>query len=183
DASGVGLAGAGLSDGLSACAAKLPFADLSGRAARKLAGRTAPPTDPKRPLKQCAPCLPSRRRRLGVLKGQRPQGRRRRLRWRMFGLIPLFHTVAPLSHSLRNVMLWIKALHIVFIASWFAGLFYLPRIFVNLAQTQDRAAYDVFLGMARRLFRFLTILAIPSVVLCLLLFMSYGLSIGRSNAV
>ena len=30
-------------------------------------------------------------------------------------------------------MLWIKALHIVFIASWFAGLFYLPRIFVNLA--------------------------------------------------
>jgi len=38
DASGVGLAGAGLSDGLAACAAKLPFADLSGRAARKLAG-------------------------------------------------------------------------------------------------------------------------------------------------
>jgi putative membrane protein len=30
-------------------------------------------------------------------------------------------------------MLWIKALHIVFVASWFAGLFYLPRIFVNLA--------------------------------------------------
>ena len=30
-------------------------------------------------------------------------------------------------------MLWIKTLHIVFVASWFAGLFYLPRIFVNLA--------------------------------------------------
>ena len=30
-------------------------------------------------------------------------------------------------------MLWVKALHIVFVASWFAGLFYLPRIFVNLA--------------------------------------------------
>ncbi len=30
-------------------------------------------------------------------------------------------------------MLWVKSLHIVFIASWFAGLFYLPRIFVNLA--------------------------------------------------
>ena len=31
-------------------------------------------------------------------------------------------------------MLWIKTLHIVFVASWFAGLFYLPRIFVNLAE-------------------------------------------------
>ena len=33
-------------------------------------------------------------------------------------------------------MLWVKAFHIVFIASWFAGLFYLPRIFVNLAMVQ-----------------------------------------------
>ncbi len=37
-------------------------------------------------------------------------------------------------------MLWIKALHIVFVASWFAGLFYLPRIFVNLAMETDPAA-------------------------------------------
>ena len=35
------------------------------------------------------------------------------------------------------LMLWVKALHIVFIASWFAGLFYLPRIYVNLAQQTD----------------------------------------------
>lgn len=75
-------------------------------------------------------------------------------------------------------MLWIKALHIVFIASWFAGLFYLPRIFVNLAQTSDKGAHDVLLGMARRLFRFMTILAIPAVLLGLWLFMIYG--IGRS---
>ena len=34
-------------------------------------------------------------------------------------------------------MLWVKTFHIVFIASWFAGLFYLPRIYVNLAQTND----------------------------------------------
>ena len=34
-------------------------------------------------------------------------------------------------------MLWVKTFHIVFIASWFAGLFYLPRIFVNLAQQTD----------------------------------------------
>ena len=37
-------------------------------------------------------------------------------------------------------MLWVKAFHIVFIASWFAGLFYLPRIFVNLAMETERAA-------------------------------------------
>ena len=36
--------------------------------------------------------------------------------------------------------LWIKAFHIIFIASWFAGLFYLPRIYVNLAQETDAAA-------------------------------------------
>ena len=37
------------------------------------------------------------------------------------------------AHGDNPPMLWIKAFHIVFVASWFAGLFYLPRIFVNLA--------------------------------------------------
>jgi putative membrane protein len=78
-------------------------------------------------------------------------------------------------------MLWIKALHIVFIASWFAGLFYLPRIFVNLAQTTDTGARDVLLGMARRLFRFTTILALPAVILGLWLFMIYGIGRGPGN--
>jgi len=36
-------------------------------------------------------------------------------------------------------MLWIKSLHIVFVTSWFAGLFYLPRILVNLAQVPQPA--------------------------------------------
>lgn len=79
------------------------------------------------------------------------------------------------------LMLWIKALHIVFIASWFAGLFYLPRIFVNLAQTNDPGARDVLLGMARRLFRFMTILAIPAVGLGLWLFMVYRIGMGPGN--
>nr|MBF0684215.1 CopD family protein [Pseudomonas sp.] len=78
-------------------------------------------------------------------------------------------------------MLWIKALHIVFIASWFAGLFYLPRIFVNLAQTTDAGAHNVLLGMARRLFRFTTILAIPAVILGLWLFMIYGIGRGPGS--
>ncbi len=75
-------------------------------------------------------------------------------------------------------MLWIKALHIVFIASWFAGLFYLPRIFVNLAQTSDPGARDVLLGMARRLFRFTTLLAVPAIGLGLWLWLVYGIGRG-----
>lgn len=57
-------------------------------------------------------------------------------------------------------MLWIKALHIVFIASWFAGLFYLPRIFVNLAQESEVVARERLLGMGRRLYRFTGITAL-----------------------
>ena len=64
-------------------------------------------------------------------------------------------------------MLWIKAFHIVFIASWFAGLFYLPRIYVNLAMVPaDSAAERArLLLMARKLYRFMTILAVPALVL------------------
>lgn len=61
--------------------------------------------------------------------------------------------------------LWIKAFHIVFIASWFAGLFYLPRIFVNLAQETSPAATERLLGMGRRLYRFTTILMVPALLL------------------
>jgi putative membrane protein len=78
-------------------------------------------------------------------------------------------------------MLWIKALHIVFIASWFAGLFYLPRIFVNLAMETDAAATARLLLMARKLFRFTTILAIPAVLLGLWLFVGYGIGMGPGN--
>lgn len=61
--------------------------------------------------------------------------------------------------------LWLKTLHIVFVASWFAGLFYLPRIFVNLAAETDTNASARLLGMAQRLYRFMTIIAIPALVL------------------
>jgi putative membrane protein len=66
-------------------------------------------------------------------------------------------------------MLWIKALHIVFVTSWFAGLFYLPRIFVNLAMEQPGATTERLLLMARKLYRFMTMLAVPAVVFGLLL--------------
>ena len=67
--------------------------------------------------------------------------------------------------------LWIKAFHIVFIASWFAGLFYLPRIFVNLAEENNAAARERLMGMGRRLYRFTTILAVPALLLGLWLMM------------
>ncbi len=75
--------------------------------------------------------------------------------------------------------LWIKALHIVFIASWFAGLFYLPRIFVNLAMETEPAGTARLLTMARKLYRFMTILMIPALVLGLVLWLGYG--VGQGN--
>ncbi|MEQ1591012.1 MAG: CopD family protein [Thiobacillaceae bacterium] len=53
-------------------------------------------------------------------------------------------------------MLWLKAFHIVVVVSWFAGLFYLPRLFVNLAMEENAAAYDRLLIMAGKLYRFVT---------------------------
>ena len=76
-------------------------------------------------------------------------------------------------------MLWIKALHIVFIASWFAGLFYLPRIFVNLAMEDKPVVTERLLLMARKLFRFTTLLAVPAVGFGIWLIAAYPL--GRSS--
>ncbi len=52
--------------------------------------------------------------------------------------------------------LWLKALHIIFMTSWFAGLFYLPRIFVNLAMAESEESYQHLLKMAHKLYRFVT---------------------------
>ena len=76
-------------------------------------------------------------------------------------------------------MLWIKTFHIVLVVSWFAGLFYLPRIYVNLAQETDENAQDRLLGMAYRLYRFMTPLAALAIALGLWLLMGYGLGSGQ----
>ena len=78
-------------------------------------------------------------------------------------------------------MLWIKALHIVFIASWFAGLFYLPRIYVNLAMVpaDSQAERARLLLMAHKLYRFMTVLAVPALVLGLVLWLHYGIGQGQ----
>ena len=80
-------------------------------------------------------------------------------------------------------MLWIKALHIVFVASWFAGLFYLPRIFVNLAMVPPGsvAERERLLLMARKLYRFMLPLALIALVLGLALWLGYGIGRGAGN--
>ncbi|RZJ26680.1 MAG: CopD family protein [Haliea sp.] len=80
-------------------------------------------------------------------------------------------------------MLWVKSLHIVFVASWFAGLFYLPRIFVNLAMVppESVAERERLLLMARKLLRFSTLLAVPALGFGLWLYMGYGIGRGPGN--
>ncbi|MGV7245162.1 CopD family protein [Caballeronia sp. M23-90] len=76
-------------------------------------------------------------------------------------------------------MLWIKAFHIVLVASWFAGLFYLPRIFVNLAMETEPAAIARLLIMARKLFRFMTFIAVPALACGLWLLLVVGIGQGQ----
>lgn len=72
-------------------------------------------------------------------------------------------------------MLWLKAFHIFFVISWFAGLFYLPRIFVNLAMIPADSASAAerarLLLMAGKLYRFMTPLGVLAVVLGLWLWL------------
>ncbi len=79
-------------------------------------------------------------------------------------------------------MLWIKALHIVFVMSWFAGLFYLPRIFVNLAMETDTVATSRLILMARKLYRFTTMLSVLAVGFGVWLWQGYGFSGGWLHA-
>lgn len=79
--------------------------------------------------------------------------------------------------------LWVKAFHIVFVASWFAGLFYLPRLFVNLAMVpaDSHAERERLLLMARKLQRFSTLLMWPALLLGLWLWLGYGVGRGPGS--
>ncbi len=72
-------------------------------------------------------------------------------------------------------MLWVKALHIFFVISWMAGVFYLPRIFVNLAMETDATSTARLLLMARKLYRFSMWLSVFAVVFgAWLAYLQYG---------
>jgi putative membrane protein len=76
-------------------------------------------------------------------------------------------------------MLWIKSLHLVFVTSWFAGLFYLPRILVNLAMIPDPGAErDRLLLMGTKLYRFMTPLGALAILFGLWLLAGYGIGMG-----
>ncbi|MDO5104140.1 MAG: CopD family protein [Lautropia sp.] len=78
---------------------------------------------------------------------------------------------------------WTKIFHIVMVTSWFAGLFYLPRIFVNLAQVKadSHAERDRLLGMSRRLYRFMTPIGILALITGLILYLVFGIGMGTGS--
>lgn len=80
-------------------------------------------------------------------------------------------------------MLWLKALHIIFVVAWFAGLFYLPRLFVYHAQCDDAASRERFKVMERKLYRGIMT---PTMVLTLILgtwiWLGYGFRGGWLHA-
>ncbi|MFT7286481.1 MAG: putative membrane protein [Halieaceae bacterium] len=61
-------------------------------------------------------------------------------------------------------MLWLRALHIIFVVCWFAGLFYLPRIFVYYAASEHAQTREQLAIMSRRLYRFVTPLMALAIV-------------------
>ncbi len=84
-------------------------------------------------------------------------------------------------------MLWIKSLHIIFVTSWFAGLFYLPRLFVNhamaLAAPQPNQEVSERLKlMEKKLYRFMLPLAILALGFGLWLWLGYGFGGGWMHA-
>jgi putative membrane protein len=80
-------------------------------------------------------------------------------------------------------VLWVKAFHIVFVSSWFAGLFYLPRLFVNLATVpaDSHAERERLLFMARKLYRFSSLLMVVAIALGVVLWLGYGVGKGPGN--
>jgi putative membrane protein len=79
-------------------------------------------------------------------------------------------------------MLWIKAFHIIFVVSWFAGLFYLPRLFVNHAMATEPAEIARLKLMEHKLYRFMTPLAVLALLLGTWLWLGYGFSGGWMHA-
>lgn len=78
--------------------------------------------------------------------------------------------------------LWLKALHIIFVVTWFAGLFYLPRLFVNHAMVDDKAITERLALMERKLLHFMTPLGVLALGFGLWLWLGYGVGGGWLHA-
>lgn len=79
------------------------------------------------------------------------------------------------------MLLWLKAFHIIFFTAWFAGLFYLPRLFVYHADTQDTISHDRFCVMERRLSILMSIAAVLTIVCGVGMIGLYGLGWLANN--
>jgi protoporphyrinogen IX oxidase len=81
---------------------------------------------------------------------------------------------------MSSAYLWVKAFHIIFVTSWFAALFYMPRLFVNLAMvpTDSHAERERLLLMARKLYRFSGPLMLLALALGLWLWLGFGVGKG-----
>ncbi len=66
---------------------------------------------------------------------------------------------------------WMKALHIIFMVTWFAGLFYLPRLFVYHAMPENKASFELFKIMERRLYIMMTLGAVLTAIFGTLVFL------------
>lgn len=73
-----------------------------------------------------------------------------------------------------STILWLKAFHVFFMVAWFAGIFYLPRIFVNHADSKEPLVHQQLKGMERRLLFFITPFAILTVALGIAIIYHYG---------
>lgn len=73
-------------------------------------------------------------------------------------------------------MLWIRAFHIIFVISWFAGLFYLPRLFVNHAMETNPAALARLELMEHKLYKFMLPLAVLALAFGLWLWLGFGIT-------
>src|SRR6267378_4184656 len=80
-------------------------------------------------------------------------------------------------------MLWIKSLHLVFVIAWFAGLFYLPRLFVYHAQSSDAVSLERFKVMERKLYRgIMTPCMVLAIAFGVWLWLGYGFHGGWLRA-
>lgn len=77
-------------------------------------------------------------------------------------------------------MLYIKSFHIIFMVTWFAGIFYLPRLFVYHAQTEDTVSKERFKVMERKLYHGIMMPSmVITIVLGMWLWMGYGIGRGQ----
>jgi putative membrane protein len=79
-------------------------------------------------------------------------------------------------------MLWVKALHVIFMVTWFAGLFYLPRLFVyHATEGNSEQMHQRYLVMEKKLFAIMTIGAVLTAIFGIWMLFSYGAALAASG--